>query len=355
MPKLRLAVCIIGQLGRLELASKISNLLVPNKGMHLRVFFVLESSSSTIFSRLEANETKCASNETEQSSRALLDLHGVASTWVPVRRWTDRSIIAYRFKQQGLRIGKSYHFENTLSAFSHFRSCAVAVEQYELNRNERFSAILRIRDNTIVAIPLRLRNSMLSGGCKVKRCNEWGGVNDKVMLIPRKHLQHALRSPFEEFLFENFSMITNSETWLARILFRHRVPISLQTSNHLPLVDARPPCMCNETRRWCLVPPTKDCYPTSLWEPGQVSELYTVSPLGGERFCARLKRSRNHTDADSTWNPTTHSRRTVRGGKVGDALWEAHRRELHETEMAEHEAMCRNRTNTSHPFSDEPQ
>ena len=132
--------------------------------------------------------------------------------------------------------------------FLNWRACAQAVAADELASGRLFDLVLRLRDQTVVTAPFVLGAAHARRkACLVKRCAAWGGYNDKVMLIPRAHMEAALRAPAEDLVSRErafYSRLVNTETILKRTLEAHGVPVTEVSPRALPLVDARPPCQC---------------------------------------------------------------------------------------------------------------
>ena len=136
--------------------------------------------------------------------------------------------------------------------------------------------IPQVRDSTVAVSPfpisqLGLRQAIvkhsphgLTNGltCLTKRCVEWGGYNDKSMLIPREHLHAALGAPATEALDAKCCghlRVGNSEQLLKKSLALHGVlskHVTRVPPEMLPLVDSR--CSPQGT---CLVEEGKDCRP----------------------------------------------------------------------------------------------
>ena len=115
--------------------------------------------------------------------------------------------------------------------------------------------------------------------------NGRGGVNDKVMVVPRARLEDALSSVFDVIMrvqagddervqkIASQPDVKNAETLLAATLKYKDVPViklgTKDQSDELPFVDGR----CSGTRReqggmvkeWCLVSECKDCRPRGAW------------------------------------------------------------------------------------------
>ena len=77
------------------------------------------------------------------------------------------------------------------------RTCAQLVQTAEVAARRHYDLILKMRDNTVAVSPIALSSKHLTGSCWTKGCIEWRGYNDKAMLIPRVHMDGALRDTAE--------------------------------------------------------------------------------------------------------------------------------------------------------------
>jgi len=145
-----------------------------------------------------------------------------------------------------------------------------------------------MRDNTIAVSPLALSQQHLTDRCWSKGCIEWKGYNDKVMLIPRVHMDGALRSVAEDFFLTPRlgRGVPNSERLLKKVLDNNLVKVQRVTAEQLPLVDGR----CT-ARGWCLVEEGKDCRPATWSWAARPCEEIEMTPgqkcLFEHRFLAR--------------------------------------------------------------------
>ena len=102
----------------------------------------------------------------------------------------------------------------------------------------RYEVALRIRDNTIVVQPFKIPLDIIrqSPGAYVKNASDWGGVNDKVMLVSRVYLDPAFRGWINHFMFrrvdESVRVLNNPEKFLDGVLRQEGVPIQIWTWTH---------------------------------------------------------------------------------------------------------------------------
>ena len=268
------AICITGQVGRLELESKVKNLFVmnDNAGIIMSAFLVLDPQ--------KVQYSKAPPTLTWSSSSTPTDtiLHEASHN---LRKWlrsvsllndtTDFSYIAdnswrkhYLSRLEDPRERQSM-LSKHLKQFWGNAVCANLISYDEVERNVKYDVILRIRDNSVVVQPFQLPIRMLleTPGAYVKNCAGWGGVNDKVMLTTRKYMNVVLRGWIDSFMFTssgNSSTISNPERFLQHVLVSANVPIVRLEADIFPIVDGR----IHYGQGLCIVEETKDCHPSHL-------------------------------------------------------------------------------------------
>jgi len=286
--RLRAAVCVVGQVGRLEVKSKMANLLQPNRHIAAMDFFLVLRPGIPRYTNL-APPTPCtvAPHSIEEAARQM-SAHGAAVH--TVARLGDQ------FPQVDPSIWPGYQASKTLSTeqrmgnhldqMRNWRECADAIERAEQEQGARYHVVLRLRDNALVLHPFdleRLLRNITGAGDEdgqqrsawspekassspviVKSCSAWSGYPDKAMVIPRKYMHSALRGPAKHFqsaadLGEERMKVFNFETYLKHVLdHRHRTPVVMQQDPALlPITDGR----CESGVDFCYVNARKDCRP----------------------------------------------------------------------------------------------
>jgi len=169
-----------------------------------------------------------------------------------------------------------------------FHRLGQLVQQRELDRGTMFDVIVRLRDDTIVVLPYIVPvPPLLENGvpfCFTKRCQSWGGINDKTFVCARRYMHPMLMSLKEDVLWHRghpFGSIHN-ELLTQSVAENYGVPFRAIGDESgvgtLPFVSSRPPCFCNDNAtvgaaaaRWCLVGQSLDCRPP---ETPQQSDLF---------------------------------------------------------------------------------
>ena len=303
--KLRAAICVVGQVARTEIESKIENLIeanMANADMH--VFLVLQEGEGRF-----TNDKGAKTCEIAPTS-----LYDAVSRFAPYVKTTG---IAHNFQPYDVHADawpgfplsgteKASRLQNYINQFLTWRTCAEEVARHELENNMQFHVVLRLRDNSMVVRPFNLldrlvtmeqrlfrqrqnsspgisyrsvpvlKDSMLMNLPVVsKQCASWNGVNDKAMIVPRMHMDKALRSPADQFYLwvanqTQPKRIKNTEMYVKRILDTMNVPQYVEEwPRAFPITDAR----CEDGKSFCVVAQQKDCRPQELLTRfGQVKE-----------------------------------------------------------------------------------
>lgn len=284
---LRVAVCVVGQLGRVETATKLENLVRANQanGVAVEVYMVLQPGAVRFTNR--AADAECTAAPASLSAAELV-FNGTTPTYVSPYRFVQYGINSDAWGYPGSRRDRTDRLTNQINQLLGWAQCAKAVAKQELKEGRQYDAVLRMRDNSLVLKPFDLRTQLArtaeaaskeSGGEKprlltrqelwqlpvvVKRCAGWGGYNDKTMLVPRAHLNSAMRGPADEFFLVERNTrreVKNPEEYLKHVMDKRGVPVRReQYPSHFPLVDGR----CEDGRRFCVVANRKDCRPTGL-------------------------------------------------------------------------------------------
>eukprot|EP00873_Tetraselmis_striata_P007643 jgi/Tetstr1/427907/TSEL_017983.t1 len=268
---LRAAVCVVGQVGRLELESKIANILQPNRHWAaVDWFLVLQSGEPRYSTRAVQNECTAAPGSLQEAASQIsahgATVHGIERPRVAHEMNTSVWPAYEPLQTVSLQTLMQRVFDQHLS----WRDCADAVEQAEQRNGAQYHVILRVRDNSLIMRPFhlerplrRMMTSVDPGGrgrlrspraavsmvsslpVMAKACSSWGGYADKTMLIPRKHMDSALRGPADHFQSSNQGdwrrlRVTNSETYLKYVLDMLGVPVVAQEDPAMmPVTDGR--------------------------------------------------------------------------------------------------------------------
>ena len=254
---MRAALCILGQLFRLELESKVRFLQTH---ANVDVFVVLQTEHRMYSRTLASGPTLPPCRQLRTSRASIRPLRPVHTTWTSDSHLMMADLLKRRIDTRRYRTHELFTLH--MNQYQNWRQCALDIESYELLHGFRYDHVMRLRENSIVSNASLLTDVMLRDECSTKACNSWGGLHDKVMSCPRRFMQPMLRDISERLLFSHarYAEDINTETALARTLKDARVPV--RELPWFPTYDARP-CACNDTHvlKWCAVGPKKDCIP----------------------------------------------------------------------------------------------
>lgn len=244
--KQRVAVCVHGQLQRLELKSKLENLVVPNVGrVNLSVFLVLVNGSAQFSNGHQAGIPCALPTATPRELVGRLQaLQVFGSATFPDRaahelpfddEHISRSLPLYRLGSAGRFSRIRKHF----SQFMGWESCAQLIATHENRTGSRYDVVMRVRDNSLVMSAFLLDNPELGKGVHVRGClSSARGYHDKVMIMARTDMEASLRHA-HTFARDGDPGATNSESFLKRALDRRNVSVRFMSDEALPVVDGR--------------------------------------------------------------------------------------------------------------------
>ena len=267
---LRIAVCVTGQIGRLELGSKAQNLLksLDRQADFVDLYVSLEE-GAVHYNNVPKFKSVCGTDiETMRDAfRPWLRMTREQSdddsfpinTNLPIyqQKWWNftRDIIDHRTK-------------NNIRQFRHSRWCAQAMQEREIRLGFHYHGFVRIRDNSIVLKPFRFPTALLRSTLPmvaVRKCMSWGGYNDKTIIGNRLAFDAALRGSSEGYylspMVQRNHSLRNPEQLTKAVLDEAGVQAILD-NEMLPFVDSRcggrggTPCL---SQQW------KDCHVSRPW------------------------------------------------------------------------------------------
>eukprot|EP00421_Protoceratium_reticulatum_P031124 CAMPEP_0168472680 /NCGR_PEP_ID=MMETSP0228-20121227/59925_1 /TAXON_ID=133427 /ORGANISM="Protoceratium reticulatum, Strain CCCM 535 (=CCMP 1889)" /LENGTH=354 /DNA_ID=CAMNT_0008488633 /DNA_START=1 /DNA_END=1065 /DNA_ORIENTATION=- len=268
----KVAVCITGQISRLEVNSKKKNVLTPlaralGSKKNVDLFLVMEKESDFFVNSFSIASKDPVCHEDVMSPEAL------QATFKD--HYKGGLYIAHQDYAPNLKMwpmyGKEKHNNRTrrlsghLSQWTHLHSCAELIQEAEAKHGCPYNHVLKLRDNTIATKPLHIPREL--NAILFKNCSSWDGFNDKVMITPRPYMLYALQGPLwlakqvEDGKPESVELvkrIINPEQFMKVVMLKLSVPVQ---TGWLDLVDGR--CIAPGDaggRRFCLVPSWKDCH-----------------------------------------------------------------------------------------------
>jgi len=289
---LALAVSVTGQQARLELRSKVANILVPNLRAHGNVvgcFLVLAQTNKMVNGAIGSDfngtqllvdgphfNTTGAEVEAfirDRVEAALPDRREallLRTRVLPASRtpayWGD-SLWAQKYGTAGKDFDLAGQVERQqmhLDQWDHLRQTWVMIDASERRCDGglrsaqvpcHFDCVLRLRDDTYALAPMVVPprparetqwGSWSSAGMLSLGCLKWGGVMDAHFLLGRQSAMAIMTGLLTDFYLEHLTATPpeNAEAWLAHVADTHHVdvraarhspPAAVPTRGQLPL------------------------------------------------------------------------------------------------------------------------
>lgn len=296
-PNLGIAVCIAGQLSRLELESKVANIIAPLAARaKVGVFVSLETGDHAVYDNIITHlDTACAEVPTEETMRQKLGAHYVSGRFSP---HTIEEVRLDRFPRlysdpdgkiaHKTNISRKQHISNVMGQLRHLKDCSELILAHEKANGGLYTAVLKVRDNTLAVRQVSPEKFLGIKKVHTKSCSDWGGINDKTMVLHRRWLEKTLGAYYDtmtsvmrmsvapsDYFLKEVTRAANTEQLQERILRYMGVPLTRDTygvgrdsEDVLPFVDGR--CITSDagTEHWCTVGQDKDCWPEQDWAAG---------------------------------------------------------------------------------------
>ncbi|CAK0884417.1 unnamed protein product [Prorocentrum cordatum] len=296
------ALCIVGQLSRLEIESKSRNIIEPlSKFTKVDVFLSLEIGGDGHFFNAATSDVEVTCRGSE------LDADGVRAAFAPYFRdgvFENHSGVNVNLKRWP-HLYKDLHsmsedsrrstISNNFGQMRHLNDCADLIKKSEESSGGKlYDIVVKVRDDTIALRPVVPQKLLSIREVTLKHCSWWGGVNDKVMALPREYLEKSLGTIYHSMLAVNnndhldlfllrLAESKNTEQIVLFTLTGNKIPFRERTfeagdrdgDDYLPFVDGR--CYASGTPggegRWCIVSHCKDCWPSMPWTYNVSCEL----------------------------------------------------------------------------------
>eukprot|EP00747_Dinoflagellata_sp_TGD_P148669 gnl/TRDRNA2_/TRDRNA2_176941_c0_seq33.p1 gnl/TRDRNA2_/TRDRNA2_176941_c0~~gnl/TRDRNA2_/TRDRNA2_176941_c0_seq33.p1 ORF type:complete len:404 (+),score=49.91 gnl/TRDRNA2_/TRDRNA2_176941_c0_seq33:84-1295(+) len=299
----RLAVCVTGQLSRLETESKLKNFLMQESQTvaDVDLFVVMEVNSSIFVNKNDDPTENVKAHRGDKLAAAschrdFRNANQVEERFAPFYRsglylghvdwknvnWDNWGPYLSGHNEKRHAWNKEARMQSHLNQWFKWSECSDLIqkaEQEDVSRGGKpYDLVVRIRDNGIVVMPW----SVTAPGSKwlelqsvaVKGCSNHGGVHDKFMVAPRSLAIEALTSPFtysmkvnsgDQTAVEYFRGVGNPEQFVKWSWKGVNVKFHGEKGNDMPpVIDGR--CVAanfGSSRTFCIVHTYKDCHPTA--------------------------------------------------------------------------------------------
>ena len=281
--RLRIAVCLTGQLLRLELISKVRHLLAYNTvvlGHQVDLFVLLDNNTTSAkqtFWRHDYSNAlyKSATSRTLQKTIEK-ELKLSVNNWridgarkFDNSKFTPRSTIRvilaplgqsnYTILDGRVPVGDKTgpsgmgptvgdfepaadRFQNNMRWMGGLRSCVKWVQRTEYEQKYFYDVVVRLRDDSFLLGPWPIESSKYRGAFVTAAIAPNFGVNDHNFAIDRKWADSVLRGVIEDYYFNqtlDFYVWTNTEHRIYKILTSKNIPIRYNDVCEQPVAHLR--------------------------------------------------------------------------------------------------------------------
>merc|ERR1711920_1094155 len=206
---------------------------------------------------------------------------------VTLQRWPELYKYKYPEETASDRASRSAIIASDFGQMRHQKVCAELIQKSEESAGgKKYDVVVKVRDDTIALRPVAPEKLVSVREVTLKQCQWWGGVNDKVMALPREYLESSLGAIYPSMLavmnddpldyrLRPLSNSRNTEQLVMFTLLKNNVPFRQRAfeigdrdgDDYLPFVDGR----CSPSKepggegRWCVLSHCKDCWPRMPW------------------------------------------------------------------------------------------
>ena len=241
---MKCALCIVGQIARLELASKIKLIVNPTiyAGHELHLFLSLYSGNPKFVNKGKDIDIGPYYNHTStQLSEIIRIATNISTIDTEIRKsppWFLGDVKWARRMDKDPRQNVARQ-QMHLSQWSQWRLLMFKIEAQEQNTS-RFEIILKIRDDSTVILPWIPPNLSFKG-ITTLQCLGHGGEMDANFIVHRNFAWQILEGMSAEWYLSHSTMTPNlnPETWLRSIIKKWQVPRKHVQACDLPFVSTR--------------------------------------------------------------------------------------------------------------------
>ena len=284
--KLKIAICLTGQLARLELMSKIVNIIIPNVklGHTVHLFVLLDSDVAEVkqtFWRYDYSEAPFASYDVKKMqgyiakkvfdadlgnlfvSRVRLESPSqnqfeVVADFVPVE---DKTIAHQNTlvgaNKDGIETAAD-RFQNNLRWMNGLRDCVKWMQAAEQEQGFFYDLVVRLRDDTLAFAPWIFEAAQLKNSLTSLSLGSYRGINDHNLVVDRKYADVLFRGLTEDYYFNKTNRMVlwgNPEHRIFQVATAYRVNIRTATICKQPLIPLR---SSHNSTHWLLHPAYTD-------------------------------------------------------------------------------------------------
>ena len=264
---LRIAFCITGQLARLEILSKLKNVILPNVnlGHTTHLFLLLDDQVDNVkqtFWKFDYSKSLYG-RYTAQKLKSFIDKkvvtfnhhHNKVKTWVrlepPSREYfetfynesvpvTDKKISRHDGSKNNYESAES-RFQNNMRWMAGLRECAKWVQEKELELGLFYDVVVRLRDDSFAMGSWTFDSRIYLNNLVSLDLGSWRGINDHNFAIDRKWIDDFLRGLSEDYYLNHTKIEywSNPEQHLLQVAEKFRINTKTVNFCDLPLVPLR--------------------------------------------------------------------------------------------------------------------
>lgn len=270
--KLKIAFCITGQLARLEILSKLKNVILPNVhlGHTTHLFLLLDDQVDNVkqtFWKFDYSESLFG-RHTAEGLKSFIEKkvmnfnhYNQIQTWVrlepPTREYfelfynesvpvTDKKFSGHDGSKNNYESAAS-RFQNNMRWMAGLRECAKWVQEKEYENNIFYDIVVRLRDDSFALGPWTFDSRINFNSLTSLDLGSWRGINDHNFALDRKYIDDFFRGLVEDYYLNHtkIEIWNNPEQHLLQVAEKYHIAVKTQTFCDLPLVPLRG--LVNET------------------------------------------------------------------------------------------------------------
>jgi hypothetical protein len=269
-PGIKIAYCLTGQLARLELLSKIRNIIIPNvqhnNSAHLFVYLdnEVDNVKQTYWTYNYSNHIYSKYNKKQlisyienalssygidaKNSKDMINVHvklappsrneyHVVNDRVPVKA---KAFSGHDGPRSNFESAES-RFQNNMRWMSGLRDCVRYMQQIEFYQQWHYDIVVRLRDDSYALGPWIIDQDYI-GKISSLKTGSFRGINDHNLAVDRKYADILLRGLTEDYYF-NSSLESefwgNAEHRISMMVDAYNIPHRVTTICEQPLIPLR--------------------------------------------------------------------------------------------------------------------
>lgn len=249
-----IGVCVIGQLGRLELESKLKHVLCgQNQTLtSIDVVFVLSPgriryvNSHTDFGghaawTRQSLNASMATKRCPSMERGTLIIDDAPQESLPFIH-AEYVLASNKFPRDMPK--KVKRARAHVRQWRAMYACHQHFVQNEQINNKAYDAFVKMRDDSFFPSPWAIDTDLWRDRVLVKECNSWRGLNDKVAWLDAKYGYEFFARPLLDWYFDYNGLKnlkrSNPESYLSAVLRKHEVMVKQVHADIIPAITSRP-------------------------------------------------------------------------------------------------------------------